>query len=176
MGAIFSRVTPREGCSVSDHHMDLPLDPGVLLQVTNDCSETSSGGDFAPDPLSSYSIEHSLGDGAFGRTYKAHHSSLPSHPLVIKVPHGRAAASFLRREAALLCSLDHPGIIPFREFVSIPGNCDFLVMEYAAGGNLASRIAAGPNLSVLEICRTLLSILQALAYIHLRGILHLDVK
>jgi len=126
---------------------------------------------------SPYVFDRCLGEGAFGKTHLSHHSSRPSHPLVIKVSHPHVDAQCLRREAALLCSLHHPRIVRFRECVHLPGDRYFLVMEYAAGGSLAGKLAESPTrLTVLEVSRVLLHVLEALDYIHKSGVLHLDVK
>ena len=50
-------------------------------------------------------------------------------------------------------------------------------MEYAAGGSLAARLAVpGARLDPPSVCRILLHALQALEYIHLKDVLHLDIK
>lgn len=130
-------------------------------------------------PGSEYPFVRCLGEGQFGKTYLSHHRSSPAHPLVIKVPHDADAATLLRHEAGLLCSLHHPRIISFRKFIELAGASGgaFLVMEYAAGGSLAGKLAESPRrMPELAVCRYLLHVLQALDYVHKSGVLHLDIK
>jgi len=131
-----------------------------------------------PGPSSSeYPFVRCLGEGQFGRTYLSHHRSSPAHPLVIKVPRDADAATLLRREAWLLCSLHHPRIVSFRKLIDLEGGGTFLVMEYAAGGSLSDKLAKSPRrVPELAVCRYFLHVLQALEYVHLKGVLHLDIK
>lgn len=87
----------------------------------------------------------------------------------------------LRQEARLLCVLDHDRIVNFRRFVegAAPnGSEDMLVMEYVSGGSLEAYLGRlqSRRPSVSFVSRLLLHVLQALAYIHSKDILHLDIK
>ena len=133
---------------------------------------------FAP-----YVALRSLGMGSFGEAILAHHPARPSHLVVLKVPRGRdhaqaaEACRLLENEASLLCTLCHPRIVPFLDYV-VNRNGSFIVMAFVAGGSLAEKLRTLPGfrLSAPKVARLLLDVLQALDYMHGMGVLHLDVK
>lgn len=155
--------------------------PPIELPARSDghCSAQVSGPllrDYAP-----YIFVRPLGRGGFGEASLAFHPDRPDHHVVLKVPHGNSsAARLLRSEAEKLRALNHPRIVRFLELVNNPVR-DFVVMEFASGGSLADRLASGfagaggGLLTPSDAARFLLDILSALEYVHLKGILHLDI-
>ena len=148
-------------------------------------------GDFASDAFwRDFRFVRRLGGGTFGETYLAHPERSPHVLLVLKIPRDgtimerRRNIEFLRSEANLLSKLFHPGIVRFRNFVYKPdtekGSKAYLAMDYAEGGSLDDRLKrhskAGTVTCASEIARIILSILQTLEYLHLRRVLHLDIK
>src|SRR5207253_3191487 len=75
-------------------------------------------------------------------------------------------------EGGLLASLRHPAIPAVREVGRLPDGRPFLLREYVAGQPLAALLPM-PRDQVLDVLRQLLEIL---AFVHLRSVLHLDVK
>jgi serine/threonine-protein kinase len=87
----------------------------------------------------------------------------------------RAERERFRREARMLASLRHPGIMPvfaLGEAAGIP----YFVMPYVPGPCLARRIAAGPRLSEREASALVSSLADAVAAAHAAGIVHRDIK
>lgn len=136
-----------------------------------------------------FNVLRNLGSGRFGDTYLAHDQCRPEHLLVIKVPNFTAqnarslshveAAQLLRSEAAFMCELHHPNLVRYREFV-VPatGNYEnFLVVEYASGGSLGRLLEdRKAPLAAEEASRVLLNVLEALDYLHMKGVCHLGIK
>jgi serine/threonine protein kinase len=80
------------------------------------------------------------------------------------------------QEARTLASLRHPNIVQVIGFF-LANNTAYLVMEYERGKNLGSYIQERRGgLSTSFIFQVFLPILDALALIHSRSLLHLDVK
>lgn len=76
-----------------------------------------------------------------------------------------------QREAAVLASLDHPGIVPLRQSGE-SGDLLYLVMDFVEGRTLAECPAASPE----ETMRQGAALADALAYAHSKGVVHRDLK
>ncbi len=80
------------------------------------------------------------------------------------------------QEAKALASLRHPNIVQVRDFF-LANDTAYLVMHYERGKNLGTYVQErGGGLSTNFILRVFLPILDALAMLHSRSMLHLDVK
>lgn len=87
--------------------------------------------------------------------------------LVLKVlPLGIEAA-----EASLLLSLQHPSIPAIREVGRLPDGRAFVVRDHVEGTVLRTL----PSVAA-ELTSFVQQLLEVLAYVHLRGVLHLDLK
>ena len=80
-----------------------------------------------------------------------------------------------RREAVNLSTLHHPNIVKVLELFEA-NNTVYYVMEYAEGGSLDVYIAKRGGLEVEEALACVRQIGRALAFMHARGMLHLDLK
>jgi len=80
------------------------------------------------------------------------------------------------QEAKALASLRHPNIVVIRDFF-LANNTGYLVMQYEQGRNLGSYVhERGGKLSATFIFDVFAPVLDALALLHSRSMLHLDVK
>lgn len=80
------------------------------------------------------------------------------------------------QEAKALASLRHPNIVQVVNFF-LANNTGYLVMQYERGKNLGNYVQERHGgLSTTFIVQVFLPILDALAMIHSRSLLHLDVK
>ena len=149
-----------------------------------------------------YVLDHVLGQGSYGITYQAWLSNrhfgtaLSSQRMVaikeffLKSVNTRLADGSLkgtdteefkknisrfREEAANLCRLNHRGIVKILETFDLNGT-SYLVMEYLSGGTLDHRIRQRSRLTEIESLDMTIQIGEAVAYMHERNILHLDVK
>jgi len=154
--------------------------------------------------LEEFVIERVLGIGGFGITYLARDQSLgrqvvikenlPSqfcwrdtNALTVRPRHteGEDADNFaysldsFRKEATTLASLDHPGIVKVLRSFQAHGTAYF-VMPFVAGTALdeviRQRAEEKKAFTEEEIQAMLTKVLDALGYLHDRGIYHRDIK
>jgi serine/threonine protein kinase len=154
--------------------------------------------------LEEFVIERILGVGGFGITYLAKDSSLgrqvvikenlpaqfcwrDTHALTVRPRHteGEDADNFqyslesFRKEAATLASLDHPGIVKVLRCFQAHGTAYF-VMPFVEGIALdeviRQRTLQSNPFTETEIQDLLTKVLDALGYLHERGIYHRDIK
>lgn len=121
-----------------------------------------------------------LGEGAFGRVYKARDPQL-DREVAIKVPRLEAYGEpvdlqrFLR-EAKSAAAVQHPNICPVHE-VSVEGGQPYIVMAFVHGKSLAEYLKGRskplPPKQAALIARKLALALQAA---HDKGIVHRDLK
>ena len=127
-----------------------------------------------------YSLERELGRGGMGIVYLAREVRL-ARPVAIKVlPRVLATAKpELRerfvREAQMAAQLSHPHIVPIHH-VDEAGEFVFFVMTYIEGETLGERLRTRGPMKPADATRMLREVGWALAYAHLRGIVHRDVK
>src|SRR5690349_15435640 len=132
----------------------------------------------AGNVLGRYRLLERIGEGGMGEVWKAHDDNL-DRDVAIKMLQretlGNATSrERFRREALALSRLSHPGVATIFDFDSRDG-CEFLVMEYVAGGTLETRLADGP-LPIDSVARIGAAIADALEHAHSQGILHRDLK
>ena len=78
------------------------------------------------------------------------------------------------REARELAKLSHPNIVAISD-CGIDEGTPFLVMELLEGESLEARLRKGP-MSVAVAARLTLELLEGLAFMHGRGLVHRDIK
>ena len=137
---------------------------------------------------SKYRIERLLGEGAFSQVYLATHIQLNA-PRAIKILRrdapGVGSTEFqdyrkrFQLEAQLGAHIDSPHVVRVHDFEESEDMLA-LVMEYAAGGSLQTRLDQARQerrpLPIDECVRIALDIAQGLAAIHPLDIVHRDLK
>lgn len=133
--------------------------------------------DHIGNQLGSYKLMRLLGEGGFAEVYLGEHIFLKT-PAAIKVLHTKMASedidSFLV-EARTIAALLHPHIVRVLDF-GINEHIPFLIMDYAANGNLRQKYPRGARLSPQEILPYLQQVSSALQYAHDEKLIHRDVK
>jgi hypothetical protein len=81
----------------------------------------------------------------------------------------------VRREAAALATLDHPGVVRLLDVVD-DGDDIVLVMPYLSGGTLTDRVRAHGPMPPAMVQSLADQLLGALASAHRAGIVHRDIK
>jgi serine/threonine protein kinase len=130
-------------------------------------------------PFGNYDLIQRIDMGGMGEVYLAHQRTAFHREVAVKVIRDDlsgdavARARFFR-EAEVSSHLKHDHILPLFEFGEVQGRL-FLVTPYISGGTLAQRLQAGP-LSLAEVQPLFIALVQAVAYIHRRGVVHRDLK
>jgi serine/threonine protein kinase len=126
-----------------------------------------------------YPIEDEIGRGGMAVVYRARDLRLDRLVAVKVLPpelaHDPALGTRFTREAQTSAQLAHPHIVPIYDVGERDGIAYF-VMALIGGGNVAQRLEHQPRRPVDEVRRLLCETADALAYAHLRGVIHRDVK
>ncbi|MFE1859720.1 tetratricopeptide repeat protein [Streptomyces anandii] len=144
---------------------------GAPGRVAGFCAHCGTRYDFAqPHGLTiagRYAVERVLGSGAYGAAYLAHDRNLSTHVVVKAL--NRSVAATAEHERDVLVGLRHDSIV---RILGYEREGPHLVLEYVPGDPLSAR--DGDRLETLLAHGV--RVLQALDYLHARGLLHCDVK
>jgi serine/threonine protein kinase len=126
-----------------------------------------------------YQLEDEIGRGGMAVVYRARDLRLERLVAIKVLPPELALDPALgarfTREAQTAAQLAHAHIVPIFDVGERDGIAYF-VMALVDGGNLAQRLEHQPRRAVDEVRRLLCETADALAYAHLRGVVHRDVK
>lgn len=123
-----------------------------------------------------YQIEAIIGEGGFGRVYRAVDCEL-KRPVAIKISRKDKSlddSKLLLEEARRVAKLQHPGIVSVHD-VGRHDGLVFVVTELINGQNLAENIAEkrlNPDVAVNMVA----TISDALQFAHDQGFVHRDIK
>jgi serine/threonine protein kinase len=126
-----------------------------------------------------YDLVRRIDVGGMGEVYLAHQRSAFGREVAVKIirsdlVHDITARKRFLREAEVSAHIKHEHILPLFEFGEEQGRL-FLVTPYIAGGTLGQRLRSGP-LALPEAHQLFSALVQAVAYIHKRGVIHRDLK
>src|ERR1700694_314999 len=126
-----------------------------------------------------YDLIRPIDIGGMGEVHLAHQRPAFGRPVDIKIirsdlVHDTTARARFLREAEVSAHLKHEHILPLFEFGEEQGRL-FLVTPYIEGGTLAKRLQSGA-LPLSEIYQLFTALVQAISYIHKRGVIHRDLK
>ncbi|MCK4665738.1 protein kinase [Candidatus Dependentiae bacterium] len=94
-------------------------------------------------------------------------------------PVSKTAAMVARflTEARITGQLEHPSIVPVYEIGKKPDGSIYYTMKLVKGATLADKIRAEDTLETrLELLENYISLCNAIAYAHSRGVIHRDIK
>jgi hypothetical protein len=180
-----------QNISLSDERSDiekvLNLRPQKLLDTKNyDPNSTS-----ADDLSVTYELVNELGQGGMGKVYAARQTSLDREVAIKLVlpatPENKRQSTTQREqlkrlqkqrdqflsEAVVTGFLDHPNIVPIHDIGVTEDNSIFYAMKKVKGVEWKSILK---DKSLTENLRILLSVCDAVAFAHSRGVIHRDIK
>ena len=126
-----------------------------------------------------YELEGEIGRGGMSVVYRARDIRL-NRPVAVKVlppelAHDPAIRARFTREAQMSAQLSHAHIVPIYDVGERDGIAWF-VMALVTGSNLGAHLTREPRQPLDEVRRILAEVADALAYAHLRGVIHRDIK
>jgi eukaryotic-like serine/threonine-protein kinase len=128
-----------------------------------------------------YRVEGTLGTGGMAVVYKAEDAIL-GRCVALKTLRRRYAEepsfrSRFKQEARVMASLDHENVVKVYD-ISQDGEVPFIVAEYVDGRDVGDVLKRAPKgcLSEQSTKEITAQLLEALAYAHLHGVIHRDVK
>lgn len=81
-----------------------------------------------------------------------------------------------RREASVLQSLEHPGVVRILDLGNDDGERSYTVMELLSGETLEALLGREPQPALPRLRPVLLGLAEALAAVHRHGVIHGDLK
>lgn len=126
-----------------------------------------------------YRIVKLLGQGGFGAVYRAWDSNL-NKPCALKenMDVSPEAQRQFTREATVLANLSHPNLPRVTDHFILPGQGQYLVMDFVEGDDLASIVRQRGPVPPEQAITWALQVADALSYLHTRQppVVHRDIK
>lgn len=140
----------------------MPLQPGAIIHNNR------------------YKVDQLLGQGGFGAVYRAYDLNLKSYcALKENLDVTSEAQRQFEREALILAGLRHPNLPRVMDYFFLPGQGQYLVMDYVDGEDLQAMLdRQGSPLAEPQALDWILQICDALTYLHTQKppIIHRDIK
>lgn len=157
----------------------------LLWGVQNDFCQALPADYVAPQclehPSKLYAFQQTLGTGSFGVVKLARNRATGEERAVKMIRKEDIWGSLdeLKVEMSHLCLLDHPHIVRLYEYYD-DINCVYLVMDYCSGGDLYALVkqtkSAQQKFPEEFVAAVMRQVLFAIAHVHARSIVHLDLK
>lgn len=134
--------------------------------------------DTAPLLDGRYRLGDLVGEGGMARVYRAEDVLLGRTVAVKLIRPGIDGASSerARSEMTVLASLNHPSLVTLFDARLVPGQPEYLAMEFVDGPTLGARLASGGPLPPHIVGHLGAELAEALHVVHKAGVVHRDIK
>jgi eukaryotic-like serine/threonine-protein kinase len=140
-------------------------------EVADETEPFRAGGQLA----ARYRPLEKLGEGGTGMVFRASRVNEPGSSVAVKVLIGPPRPPVWCSDPAVLTGLDHPRLVKVRACGVLDG-APYLEMEHVEGRTLRRAMSPGEAWPPADAAPVVLGIAEALAHLHGRGLLHLDLK
>ncbi|KAJ1948424.1 MAPK-activated protein kinase Srk1, partial [Linderina pennispora] len=137
---------------------------------------TMNGG--ALSSLEGYTLISRIGEGAFSTVYQARNEITGEHVAIKAISKSGMTAvqtANVRKEVAIMESLQHPRIIKLLEYREAR-DYHYLIMELAPGGEMFERVLELTYLSERLARHVIIQVAEAVKHMHANGIVQRDLK
>ncbi|MEK6322332.1 MAG: serine/threonine-protein kinase [Acidobacteriota bacterium] len=128
--------------------------------------------------IGEYRLVDKLGEGGMGEVYQGVHSKIGRVVAIKILSQAATGPEFVERflnEARIQAGLQHNNIATLYDFLEYNGQ-PCIIMEYIEGQTLTDCIRSWGCLPLPDALRYFQSIVEAIDYVHSRGIVHRDIK
>ena len=133
-----------------------------------------------PAPLldDRYRLGECVGEGGMARVYRAEDTMLGRTVAIKLIRPGIDGDSSerARSEMTVLASLNHPSLVTLFDARLVPGQPEYLAMEFVDGPTLGARLTAGGALRPDVVGHLGTELAEALHVVHQAGVVHRDIK
>lgn len=125
-----------------------------------------------------YRLGECIGQGGMARVFRAEDTIL-GRTVAVKIMRTEAEHPSIppraHTEMSLLAGVNHPSLVTLFDAKVVPGQPEYLVMEFVEGPSLAAALQDGP-LDAAEVAAIGAELAAGLDVVHRAGIVHRDVK
>eukprot|EP00754_Rhynchopus_humris_P050409 Rhum_TRINITY_DN8945_c0_g1::Rhum_TRINITY_DN8945_c0_g1_i1::g.30537::m.30537 len=154
---------------------------GPLQQLYTPSGREVAGQRFTPVNRHMWKQGSLIGQGGFGKVYIGFNTATGELMAVKNIPFNHAdqlakeKLQKLQMEIQTMKNLDHPNIVKYF-FTERSGDSVNIFMEYVPGGSIADLLKQFGALCTGTVCYYTRQILLGLRYLHMKGVIHRDIK
>jgi len=123
-----------------------------------------------------FKLLHRIGKGAYGTVWEAHAIDCDEEHVAIKFFTCRQWEA-MHREVSRIARLEGcSGVVSFKQYAERKADPPYYVMLYARNGSMADLLTKRGPLPVEEALELFSRIVETMAFVHAKGVIHCDLK